>query len=385
MSSNPFEPPKEVPAPLPPNRAKPTNAYRTLALWIVLILAFVVIWQMFPAPPPKSPPSSPVNPVDTASATSPWAWAIPGTVYGWLLLALVVFRSKLPARYRTFELRTATSPATPNADEPAQAPHVLEEIRLDGSDGERKIHLEVNDTGIHWHADRTAFLHGENVLHVSWDELESVSTGYGSYAVAWLFAISAILTGVWVRLEAGLVVALIAGGSALWERRRPSGTFSFVTPTHSLAFRSRQIDAAMSERLLHAIRIKRPTLAPQPGAKQNGVFRLLFVEPFVRYAEAFLTDAALDAKQASEALAKQDAETRVASRIQLRMYSLWAGTMCGVGPLASGLGAALYAHEALGFAVGWCVAWVVGLILINKLLEPFARFSGILVHRPNKS
>lgn len=302
-----------------------------------------------------------------------------------MLLALVVFRSKLPARYRTFELRTATSPATPNADEPAQAPQVLEAIRLDGSDGNRTIHLEVNDMGIHWHADRTAFLHGENVLHVSWDELESVSTGYGSYAVAWLFAISAILTGVWVRLEAGLIVAVIAAGTALWQRRRPSGTLSFVTPTHSLVFSSRQIDAAMHERLVHAIRVKRPTLAPQPGAKQGGVLRLLFVEPFVRYAEVFLTDAALDAKHASEALEKQDAETRVASRTQMRMYSLWAGTMCGVGPLASGLGTALVTHDAVTFCIGWSVTWVVGLMVLNKLLVPFARFSGILVHRPNKA
>lgn len=381
MSSNPFEPPKDVPAPLPPNRAKPTNAYRTLGLWIILILAFVVMWQLFPTPPPKSSPVSP-PPLNTANATSPWAWAIPAAVYGCMLVALVVYRSKLPARYRTFELRTATSPVAPNSDEPAQAPQVLEEICLEGSDGNRTIHLEVNDAGIHWHADRTAFLHGENVLHVSWDELESVSTGYGSYAVAWLFAISAILTGVWVRLEAGLIVAVIAAGSALWERWRPSGTLSFVTPTHSLVFRSRQIDAAMSERLVHAIRVKRPTLAPQPGAKQHGVFRLLFVEPFVRYAEAFLPDAALDAKHASEALEKQDAETRVASRIQLRMYSLWAGTICGVGPLAAGLGTALATHDAVTFCIGWSVTWVIGLFGLNKLLVPFARFSGILVHKP---
>ncbi|MCK6545192.1 hypothetical protein L6R52_04935 [Myxococcota bacterium] len=378
MSSNPFEaPPRETATTLPPNRVTSKSPRRTLAVWLVLCVLFVALYQV--VGDPASAPKTPREAIPTLFAgIGPVAWLLPALTYGAMIVALFTFRARLPASHRTGELRT--QPITrPEPPAPDPSPRAIE-LHLTGTDGSRPVHLDVDDAGLHWRAD-ARLLQVAVELHVPWGELESVSvtrapTGLTVWAwVAIIFGVSSLFLGNYLTTA---VCAALAAALFTVARKRSIGVFSFATPTHVLTFQSRQLDAATSSELLAAVRARRPSAAPAPDQKQSGVAKVLLIDPFVQLADAFGSDARLDAKIVH---GSADAALRVISRLQTRMFSVWSGTMRGAGPLAVAGALVLSRGDPWAFVLGWMPAWILGLVLVQSLLVPFARFAGMTVLR----
>ena len=385
VASNPFEPPRPVPKPVPANRMAPKAARRSLGLWLGLILFFLLIHFIFS--PNKPPPANVAPPpVGAEHAGTYWGWLLPVVLYGGAFVLVMIWRAKLPPAVPdlNIDMRDSDAPrhanSVPPNDETSRAesdnpPADRLDICISGTNGERKVKLDLNDEGIHWQAAATAFLHGPEELHVAWSDLQSVRIHHGSLFWTWTAMVAAILyTFVW-NPEVAIGAAGLAAILYFIEKKRAIGSFTFVTASHDLTLRSRQINRTMHARMAQAVRAKNQAAAPKSDDNDDKL-QLLFINPFVQFKDALSSAESIYDKFIRPSSPNLDAIAKARGTLQWRMCALFSGTMLGTGPIAVGLGTALAANHSLGFLAGWIVAWFVGLLLFAKLLQPFTRFVG---------
>lgn len=370
MSQDPFAaPPSETPGALPPNRVPPPSGRRMLGVWLFLALFILAAWHIAGGP---------------LAAPSPAALA-PLLLYASMLGGLVLLRAQLPARYRTGELRELPRAAPPEAPAAPPTPHAPPpplELTVLGTDGSHRVRLHLHDGGLSWHTE-PRLLEPARELHVTWPELEGLSTGHtsGGY-LAW----SAVLVGMsWALRVHGVWIPVLGSALALglWllDRRRPRGYVTLTTATHVLTLTSRTLDHATTAQILEATRARRPTAVPAPAAATPGVLRMLVLEPWRELARALAPTDRLRAELVRSGMTTADPELVQVSTVQHRMFGLWSGVMRGAGPAAWALSLGLVGgHVVLGLGA-WSVSFLVGLVVVTRSTATFARFSGMSVLR----
>jgi hypothetical protein len=372
--SSPYAPPPtETPTALPPNRAPARSGGRAVVLWIVLVIVMYGIYQVFATGPRPARSADP-----PLAATHPLAWLLPAVVYAGMLAALVVLRSRLPARYRTGELREIVPPA-PAA--PDAVPEPID-LRLTGTDGSRPVELHVDDRGLHWHAEKR-LLQPAHELHIGWDELESLAP-FRTWSPLGTWGLVLVLcAAIWTTSDLMLAAGSGAIGAVLIliGRTRTRGGVALTTRTHALRFHSRALDKETADRLLIATRARQPRAAPAPRADSPGAVRALFLQPFADLALSTRNTPMLRSHMRALGATFADEDTAVAAVVQLRMYGVWSGGLRGVGPLAVLAAGVIAAGPGAGL-VAAVLAWVLGLVVAIRASTLFARFSGMSVVKP---
>jgi len=377
--TGPFTPPTDSTRVVPPNRARPQSLRRTLAVWALLIVLFVAIYNILGTAPPRA--SAPRASAPEVGSTL--GYLVPVFTYGALLLLMVLIRRRLPSKYRTGELREIEAP---KAEEPKPeenpAPIALSFV---GTDGSRPVRLAVDDAGLHWFAE-ARLIQPALELNVAWTELESIQTARVSgpllvWGLVLIFA-SALIYSVWP-IYAG-VGALLGVGLLLLQRRGSRGMVYFSTTTHVLSFQSPELELSAQDALMGAARARCPRAVAKPAAAPTkSTWFLLLVEPFTLLFKAFKDDEAVRAELLRQGvtLSSADSEEAQAGVVQVKLFSLWRGLLGGVGPISTGLGLSIAAASAWAFISGWFASWLVGLILLSKSMRAFARFSGMRLQR----
>jgi hypothetical protein len=381
--TSPFLPPTETTGVVQPNRGKPAGLGRTLVLWLLLIVVFVAIYNVFAVDSARVPR---VEPQDTRG--SPIGWLVPLFTYLAMAGALFAIRRRLPEKYRTGELREIERPA-PAVSAPEPASPI--DLTLVGSDGRRPVRLEVNGDGLYWRAEARLLQPAEE-LRVRWDEIEAISAArMAAPLVVWgiMIGIFSAAYAVSVSSPEALIGIVIGIAVSLLGKARARGMLSFTTATHALTFQSKRLDAATRDRVIAAARARRPqAVAPPTAPNQRGALWLLFVDPFVHLALSFRSDAGVRAhliRQASitpNAVSRDpEAEEARASVVQCRMFWVWNGVLCGFGPLSLGAGGIGAAESVVGFFAPWILGWLAGRIIVSRAMPLFARFSGMSLIR----
>lgn len=381
--TSPFTPPSNETGVVPPNRAPPQNTSKTLVLWLALVALFfaahLVLREDHPLPRQATPP-----PTRGGEALG---FLIPLATYVAMALALAGLRARLPAQYRTGELRALDPPAP----EPV-APTPLRPlaVSLSGSGGASAVRLDVDDAGLHWH-EPGRLLVPPRELHVAWTELQAISTARVSGP---LFVWGLLVTLLSIALYGGeptwALVGASVGVALLWLGRRTArGALSFSTATHVLTFQSRALDAELQAELMSAARARvAHAVAPSPQGGQ-GVLYVLFAEPFVLLSAAVLGDDALRARLLRQGLltpashaGPAETEASRAGLVQTRLFGIWRGVLCGLGPVSTGLGWGIATADLLSTLIAWVLSFVLGLVVLTRTTTLFARFSGMAVVRP---
>lgn len=374
MSSSPFAPPPtETPNVVPPNRAPQPGPVRALLTWIILIVLLLAVYNVFSGQGPRVASTPQHTPVFL------WGWLVPLATYGGTIVALILIRSRLPAKYRTGELREIAA-ANPESPAPAEALAPID-VRYRGSDGNGPVELHVDDHGIHWHAEKRLLI-AASELHAPWSTIESVSVGQ-LYAPMMTWAFIVILAGLFlVSIQPWItaVCIVLGGGLVVIGRSRKRGTFTFATSTHALMFTSAELDAAARDRLMAAARQRKPSAVAPAGKPGRGVLYLLVVDPFAQIARSIQPHSVLRASMIRQGATYADEDTALTGTLQFRMFALWSGVMRGAGPFSVAIGAGLAYGVASAAGMGMA-AWVIGLIVIGRGSEFFARFSGMSVVR----
>ncbi len=381
--TSPFTPPSNETSVVPPNRVPPQSASKTLMLWVALIaILFVAYLALGEAPPVRDEADPPPS-----SEGAPFGLLIPLATYLGMALALLGVRARLPAKYRTGELRELEPPKP----EPA-APTPLRPLALSlsGSDGSNEVRLELDDAGLHWN-ELGRLLTPPRELHVAWSELQTISTGR---VLGPLFVWGVLVTGMSLGLfGAGPSWALIGlgvGAALLWVGRRTTrGSLSFSTSTHVLTFLSSALSTDVQDELMNAARARVPQAVAPAAQAGQGVLFVLLVEPFVLLASALLSDDALRARLLRQGLlssaprpdAPETDESR-AGMVQTRLFAIWRGVLGGLGPLSMALGAGIATADPTSALLGWMLSFVLGLVAVTKTMPLFARFSGMSLMRP---
>ena len=374
--TGPFTPPTDSTRVVPPNRARPQPFAKTIGLWVLLMVLFVALYNILGTPSSEAPKTL------TSEAGSPLGYLLPLFTYGTMLLLMVLIRRRLPAKYRTGELREIEAP---RAEEPQPAPSPPPiDLSLVGTDGARPVRLRVDDAGLHWFAE-ARLLKPAQELNVAWAELESIQTARVSgpllvWGLVVIFA-SASMYSVWPVYAA--IGALAALGLTLLHRRGAKGMLAFSTASHVLSFQSAALDLGTQDALMAAARARCPRAVVKPTEGKGAWFALL-IEPFSLPFRALKDDAALRAellRQGSTLPQDHSSDEAIAGLVQVRLYWLWRGLLGGIGPLSTGLGLSAATASAWAFFSGWLLSWVFGLILLGKTTRAFARFSGMRLIR----
>lgn len=374
--TGPFTPPTDSTRVVPPNRARPQPAAKTIGLWLVLLVLFAALYNILGTPTAQRPKTLPPEP------GSPLGYLLPLFTYGAGLLLMVLIRQRLPAQYRTLELREieATRPEEP---QPAPSPAPIA-LSLIGTDGTRPVRLNIDDAGLHWFAE-ARLIQPALELNVAWTELESIQTARVSgpllvWGLVVIFA-SASIYSTWPAYAA--VGALAGLGLTLLHRRGAKGMVAFSTATHVLSFQSAALDLSTQDSVMAAARERCPRAVVERASGKGAWFALL-VEPFSLLFKAFQSDDAVRAellRHGSTLPPDPRSDDAVAGLVQVRLYSLWRGLLGAVGPLSTGLGLSVVVASAWAFFAGWFLSWVFGLVLLGKTTRAFARFSGMRLVR----
>lgn len=373
--SAPYAPPPETPDPVPPNRPRPASG-RTLALWGVLVVVFVALYQLFASPSSSRHGSPRPPPVERELPLLPLA--IPLVTLAGLGYALMALRAQLPAKYRTDELRQLVAPKAA----PAATPAPVEPFEMTGMDQLRPVRLRVDEVGFHWHRGKR-LLQSEQELEVSWEELEQFTVGHlytGVFTVGLVLAIGGLMLGGTDLRLAGALVA-VGGLVAFVGRRRRVGTLTVVTPSHLLSFSSRELTDERRARLLAAAKERRPQAVRVATVSGGRGLWLLFGQPFADLAVFVRSDASLRARLGARGSTFPDEETAVAATVQVRMWTVLSSGLRAILPVATGAAMALRSGDALSCFGPAVLTWVVGLVVVVRVQTRFARWAGMGVVR----
>ncbi len=374
MSSPYAPPPTETAAVVPPNRAAPrARTGWTVLVWLLLIGLVFAVYEGG-----KTRAERAADALERP-AGQPLALLLPLLTYAGMVVGLLVVRRRLPARYRTGELRELSAPAPPLPD-PAAPPPPPVDLTLLGRDDARPVRLHVDDAGLHWHSD-ARLLRPAQELHIAWPELEALtpfSTSSGLWSVLGVFG--AIGAGVLLPDALRPLAALVVVAAVLVGMSGPLRRHGVVitTATHVLRFHLRARGSNLRDQLLAAARARSPRAIAAPTAGPS-VWRSLFLEPFEQLAGLLRDDDAIHAAMGGTTV---DAETTRAATTQWRLFALWNGVLRGVGPISAAIGVALASGRvALALAAGFG-AWLFGLMVMTRSTVAFARFSGMSVIQP---
>jgi hypothetical protein len=386
MSSAYAPQPEKHPERVPPNRRSPKTA---ILPWILILSGFVAFYRYTSPPVPTAAPLNDEAPPPPARV--PWPFALPLATLVGLSALFVRTRARLPASYRTGELRTLKA----EAPEAPAAPPSFEPMELQGKGQERPVTLRIDEAGFHWSAE-ARLLQQEQWLDIEWDELKGFGQGKiaapGISVALWL-----LVAGVFIAfhrlfsapaqqsmlanvLSIGLlVVGVFAYGSV--QRRFSHGTLTLVTETHHLTFQSRQLSEERRDQLRAIVKARRPELVPESTASGWQALQLLFLRPFAELRRLFQSDAELTAYVRATATTTIDDETALAGAIQHKLYALWSGGWCALLPVSTGLAFALWLESIPSFVPGFLVAWFFGFVLSTRWMKSFARLSGVSLIR----
>lgn len=370
--SSPYAPPQDDPEQVPPNRAKPNK--HAFVIWLVLIVLFVIAYRALAPPGSEQPPLSVVIDEKVNEAARP-GLLIPLVAYLGVLVGLLALRRRLPAEYRTFELRTlaATKPEVVPVAEPRPI-----DLTLSGTDTKRPVTLRIDETGFLWRSEKRLLQSAEE-LEIRWSALESIGVSRSPSPLrvwAVVIGVLGLLQGrIDWRIAAGaLVVAVVMFALG---RNRARGQLTLVTETHALAFVSKELDVATQDRIIAAARERRPQAVPQ--AKQPGALRAMFVQPFENLPDVWRSDEALRAKALRKGTPFPEGKESAVGLQQQRLYALWDGGLRAIGPASFVLGGVLDGAPWFGLFAG--AAWIAGFLLLVKTMPLFARFTGMSLVR----